>query len=96
MCFSRPTILHAIYVESDSVQIAKYGFICSRPLSFWLELDEEDERELLDSALKRLHGRGFIQLYVVSACMDSDESTLADALEELGELDGKLFAGGVA
>jgi len=82
---------HVLYVESDSVQIAKYGFLCAQPKSIWFQIQDEEERLRLDIALKRLHRRGFIKLYLVSACLDSDESTLEDALEELGELDWRLL-----
>jgi hypothetical protein len=95
MYFTQPTIHHILYIESDSVQIAKYGFICEQPKSFWLSLENEDERTDLDEKLARLHKRGRIKLYFVGACIQGDDCSIEDMHNELNELNfnctGSIF-----
>jgi hypothetical protein len=76
-----------LYIESDSVQIAKYGFLHRKPKSIWVALEHEEERRLLDAKLADLHRRSKIRLYFVSACADDDESDINGLHEELDGLD---------
>jgi len=92
--FTQPTIHHVLYIESDSLQLAKYGFFCAEPKSFWVSIDTGEERERLDKTLARLHKSGYIKLYIVSACMHGDDSSLEEMFEELDALDGFAMTGG--
>jgi hypothetical protein len=83
---------HVLYVESDSVQIAKYGFLVGQPKSLWVELDDDDERAQLDINLASLFRKGRIKLYFVSACLD--DYTLEELDEEFDELDRAINGGG--
>jgi hypothetical protein len=94
MSFTQPTIHHILYIESDAIQIAKYGFLCKQPKSMWVELDDEYEREQLDASLARLHRRGRIKLYIVSACNHGEDSTLEEVHDELKDLDCAMILGG--
>jgi hypothetical protein len=83
---------HVLYVESDSVQIAKYGFLVGEPKSLWVELDDDEERAQLDLNLASLFRRGRIKLYFVSACLD--DHTLEELSGEFDELDRTIKGGG--
>jgi len=96
MIFTQPTIHHVLYIESDALQIAKYGFMCARPKSIWVSLEDNHERELLDTKLAHLHRRGCIKLYVVSACWHGDDSSVEDMHDELTALDCLPEGGGTA
>ena len=87
MSFTQPTIHHVLYVESDALQIARYGFVGAAPKSIWFSLDDDDERDKLDAKLARLHKRGLIKIYYVGACMHGDDSSIEMMHEELNELD---------
>lgn len=87
MQLTQPTIHHVLYVESDTLQIAKYGFMCQQPKSIWLELEYDEERERLDCRLAELHKRGSIKLYLVNAYSSGDEYTLEELFDELDTID---------
>ena len=92
MPLTRTTMHHVLYVESDPVQIAKYGFLAGQPKSLWVELDDDDERAQLDRNLASLFRRGRIKLYLVSAYLD--DHTLEELNEEFDELDRAINGGG--
>lgn len=83
----QPTIHHVLYVESDTLQTALYGFMCQQPKSIWLELEDDEERKRLDYKLAELHKRGSIKLYLVNACSDGEECTLEELFDELDAID---------
>lgn len=91
MRFTQPTIHHVLYIESDSVQIAKYGFPRGETKSIWISLDDENERKQLDRKLAELHERGKIRLYIVSACNHGDDYNSEWLFEELNALSGDLL-----
>ena len=86
MPFTQPTLHHILYVESDTIQIARYGFLRPESKSIWVEFDDESERELVTEALMRLHRDGILKLYIVSACNQGDDFGIGDVYEELNEL----------
>jgi hypothetical protein len=87
MPFTQPTLHHILYIESDTVQIAKYGFLRPIPRSIWVLLEYESEREALEQKLAQLHKTGIIKLYVISACSQDDEYIVEDVYELLGSFD---------
>ena len=87
MNFTQPTLHHVLYIESDSLQIAKYGFLRYEPRSIWTTLETEKERADLDAKLSRLHKLGYIKLYIVSACCHGDGNFSEEMHEELDNLD---------
>lgn len=91
MNFTEPTIHHILYIESDSVQIAKYGFLRGEPQSIWISLEDEKERKKLDRKLAELHKTGKIRLYIVSACNQGDDYDLEELFEELEALGGDVL-----
>ncbi len=86
MPFTQPTLHHVLYIESDTIQIAKYGFLRPEPKSIWVEFEHESERELVAEALMRLHRDGILKLYIVSACHHGADYGIEDVYEELSEL----------
>jgi hypothetical protein len=87
MPFSQPTLHHILFIESDTVQIAKYGFLRSGPKSIWVLLQHESDRNTLEQKLVRLHKSGIIKLFIVSPCWQDDEYNIEDVYEELSNLD---------
>ena len=87
MTFTQPTLTHILYVESDALQIARYGFLNSQPKSIWLELEDESTLHSVTNRLVQLHESGRIKLFVVSLCHDGDESDLLELQEELDRLE---------
>lgn len=86
MSFTQPTLHHILYIESDTIQIAKYGFFRPEPKSIWVEFEDESERDTVSEALMRLHRDGILKLYIVSACKHGDDYGVEDVYEELTEL----------
>ena len=86
MPFTQPTLHHILYIESDTLQIAKSGFLRPEPKSIWVDFEDESERQSVTEALVRLHRSGTLKLYIVSACEQGDEYGIEDVYEELSEL----------
>jgi hypothetical protein len=82
-----PTILHVLYIESDALSIARYGFPRQTPKSIWVEVEDDDQLDAIEHRLADLHRRGCIKLYFVEACKDGSESNLEEMQDELDRLD---------
>lgn len=81
--YEEPLLHHILYVESDPVQIERYGFLQSTPKSIWILLENSRQFKEISNELASQFYRGRIKLYHVAACGKDELRNLDDIYDEL-------------
>lgn len=80
--YDEPKLHHILYVESDAVQIERYGFLRATPKSIWVLLENNQQFKEISNELASLFYRGRIKLYHVAACKNDQVRNLDEIYDE--------------
>lgn len=80
--YDEPILHHILYVESDAVQIERYGFLRAMPKSIWVLLENSWQFNEISNEFASLFYRGRIKLYYLAACEKDDVRNLDEIYDE--------------